>query len=189
MSHPLASMPTSPLHSCVHQSHALPEHKMHDSASAKLNINALLNPSESSQRIAETSSNSQAFIRNGTPTPLSPESQATPPPSARSKRQKLIKDGAVFERGPLKGPNNYPPHESMEPSIILTSKQAEELALQHRRFQIFPSGNQSADDGLISDFPRRIPYSSDKKSFLNKTGRDLFDGMYQHQFHLAHQQR
>ena len=189
---------------------------MHDSASAKLNINALLNPSESSQRIAETSSNSQAFIRNGTPTPLSPESQATPPPSARSKRQKLIKDGAVFERGPLKGPNNYPPHESMEPSIILTSKQAEELALQHRRFQIFPSGNQSADDGLISDFPRRIPYSSDKKSFLNKTGRDLFrklflsleygirrgkksflnktgrdlfDGMYQHQFHLAHQQR
>lgn len=55
---------------------------------------------------------------------------------------------------------NYLPHEA---------ENNEELLAQHRRFQIYPSGEISKK-GV-----RHIPYNSDKKDFLEKTGRDAFE--------------
>jgi hypothetical protein len=100
------------------------------------------------------------------------ETPCTPYPA---KGQKLVKDAAVFSRGTVKGPVNYPPFECSESSLILTAHQRTELANQHKRFSIYPSGKNGE---LISSYVRHIPYSSEKKSFLNKTGRDAFDGMY-----------
>lgn len=75
--------------------------------------------------------------------------------------------------GAIKGNINYPPFECTEDSLCLDSYQRQELAREHERFQIFPCGR--GDEGLISDYVRHIPYSSEKKSFLNKTGRDAWD--------------
>jgi hypothetical protein len=44
------------------------------------------------------------------------------------------------------------------------------LLNQHRRFKIFPLG-QIHSKGI-----RHIPYNSDKKDFLEKTGREAFEG-------------
>ncbi|CAK3765880.1 APSES transcription factor Xbp1 like [Lecanosticta acicola] len=157
---------------------------MHSSDSGKLRIHALLNPTTDGNHYDDAHSSHSPFgpatMRNGSPLPSSPTPQATPNPTTL-KRQKLVKDGAVFERGPLKAPNNFPPYECGEPSAVLTSEQQLELAEKHKLFQIFPTGVRSADDGLISEFPRRIPYSSDKKDFLEKTGKDAVD-VFQYTF-------
>jgi len=87
---------------------------------------------------------------------------------SQHKRNKLPKDAAIFARGKLKGSINYPPYEA-DPSDT-------ELLAQHRRFQIFPLGQ-------IADFCRHIPYNSEKKSFLAKTGREGFE-VFQYTFKL-----
>jgi hypothetical protein len=72
----------------------------------------------------------------------------------------MSKDAPIFIRGPTKGEVRFPPVE--DPDDI--------IAAEHRRFSIFPAKR-------ISDFPRHIPYNSEKKSFLEKTGRGAFEGM------------
>jgi len=54
----------------------------------------------------------------------------------------------------------FPPHEAGDDN---------ELAAQHKKFQLFPMGE-------IASYVHRIPYNSDKKTFLEKTGRDAFEG-------------
>ena len=81
----------------------------------------------------------------------------SPPP--RQKKQKVSKDAAVFTRGKIRGELRYPPCEY----------QSRELAQAHRQFEIHPMGH-------ITEFPRHIPYNSEKKSFLEKTGRESFEG-------------
>ena len=76
-----------------------------------------------------------------------------------TKKQKMSKDAAVFAKGKIKGEVRYPPCEF----------QTEELAVQHRKFQVFPMGH-------IAEYRRHIPYNSEKKSFLRKTGRESFEG-------------
>ncbi|KAL4892776.1 hypothetical protein BDV59DRAFT_202516 [Aspergillus ambiguus] len=72
--------------------------------------------------------------------------------SPRQKRQKVPKDAAVFAKGTPRGQVRYPPCEERD----------DELAKRHREFQIYPMGN-------IAEYPRHIPYNSDKKTFQEKT--------------------
>lgn len=83
----------------------------------------------------------------------------TPPPPSR-KKQKLSKDAAVFTRGRIRGECRYPPCEYRD----------EDLAAHHQQYEIHPMGH-------IAEYPRHIPYNSEKKSFLDKTGRESFEGM------------
>jgi hypothetical protein len=77
------------------------------------------------------------------------------------KRQKIPKDAPVFSEGnKTVGYVNYPPHEAGDD---------QNLAAQHRRFQIYPLGE------IFRKGVRHIPYNSDKKDFLDKTGRDAFE--------------
>lgn len=88
----------------------------------------------------------------------------SPEPSSR-KKQKLAKDAAVFTRGALRGVCRYPPCEYQD----------DILAAHHQQYEIHPMGQ-------IAEFPRHIPYNSEKKSFLDKTGRESFEGMSIHSF-------
>lgn len=97
---------------------------------------------------------------NQLPTPCSSRAMRDCPSAPRrEKKQKISKDAAVFTRGRIKGPLRYPPCEY----------QNQELADAHKEFQIHPMGH-------ITEFPRHIPYNSEKKSFLEKTGRESFEG-------------
>src|SRR3954471_9583306 len=75
------------------------------------------------------------------------------------KRPKLAKDAAIFADAKINGPINYPPYEVGDD---------QELAVQLRKFQIYPV------DNIQKKGARRIPYNSEKKDFLDKTGRDAF---------------
>ncbi|KAF2812399.1 DNA-binding domain of Mlu1-box binding protein MBP1 [Mytilinidion resinicola] len=82
------------------------------------------------------------------------------------KRKKIPKDAAVFTEGSkFKGPVNYPPHEAGDD---------EELATYHRQYQIHPVGE-------IGRYCRHIPYNSEKKDFMAKTGRESFE-VFQYTF-------
>lgn len=95
-----------------------------------------------------------------------PQAQmAEPPPkptsqSPRPKGQKLPKDAPIFRKGDPKGIVKFPPHEAGGD---------EQLKEQHLLFQVYPLGE-------IADYCQHIPYSSDKKTFLSKTGRQAFEG-------------
>jgi len=71
----------------------------------------------------------------------------------------MSKDGAIFAKSKTKGDVNYPPFED------LTERMEREVL----EFQVHPLGN-------IKDYSRHIPYNSEKKSFLEKTGRESFEG-------------
>ena len=90
------------------------------------------------------------------PSTYTPE---TPPPPPTLKKQKMSKDAAIFAKGKIKGEIRYRPYEV----------QNEELAVHHRRFHVYPLGR-------IAEYCRHIPYNSEKKSFLEKTGRESFEG-------------
>lgn len=82
------------------------------------------------------------------------------PKPGREAKSKMPKDGAIFKLGKPKGEVRYPPCEERD----------EELLKIHREFKLHPLGN-------IADYPRHIPYNSQKKDFHEKTGRDSFNGM------------
>jgi len=84
----------------------------------------------------------------------------SPPPLPPFKKQKMTKDAAIFAKGKIKGRIRYPPCEVQDD---------DELAVQHERFRVYPMGH-------IADYCRHIPYNSEKKSFLEKTGRESFEG-------------
>jgi len=71
----------------------------------------------------------------------------------------MTKDGAVFAKGKVKGEVSYPPFENLD----------EEILREVQKFQVYPLGK-------IDDYCRHIPYNSEKKSFLEKTGRESFEG-------------
>lgn len=72
----------------------------------------------------------------------------------------MSKDGAVFAKGKIKGDVNFPPFEHL----------SEETMREVQRFRVYPLGK-------IQDYCRHIPYNSEKKNFLEKTGRESFEGM------------
>ena len=71
----------------------------------------------------------------------------------------MTKDGAVFAKGKIKGEVNYAPFERLD----------EEIMREVQKFQVYPLGK-------IQEYSRHIPYNSEKKSFLEKTGRESFEG-------------
>jgi hypothetical protein len=80
------------------------------------------------------------------------------------KRPKIAKDAPSFKLGKPRGEIRYPPCEYRD----------EQLKKEHEKFELFPMG----DEEKISNFPRHVPYNSEKKSFLEKTGRECFEGKF-----------
>ena len=88
-----------------------------------------------------------------------PRPLETPSPSS-NKKAKMIKDAPVFAKGKTKGEIRYPPFEEVDDETI---------CWELKRLHLYPLGN-------ITEYPRHIPYNSDKKGFLEKTGRESFEG-------------
>ena len=82
------------------------------------------------------------------------------PSSTTTKKAKMSKDAPIFAKAKVKGEVRFPPWEEMDDPVICR---------EMRRLSIYPLGR-------IQDYPRHIPYNSDKKSFLEKTGRESFEG-------------
>jgi hypothetical protein len=101
--------------------------------------------------------------------PKAPTSMAIPysvPSQSVSKRPKIPKDAPVFSEGTKTvGHVNYPPHEV---------ENDRNLMAEHERFQVFPLGAGE----IYKKGVRHIPYNSDKKDFLDKTGRDAFESKF-----------
>ncbi|KAE8132764.1 hypothetical protein BDV38DRAFT_296670 [Aspergillus pseudotamarii] len=95
------------------------------------------------------------------PSPAPTSSDLVPCSEPRQKRPKLAKDAPIFNRGKIRGELRYPPCE----------ERSEALTKAHRDFQLHPMGD-------IVEYPRHIPYNSDKKSFQEKTGRESFEGYW-----------
>jgi hypothetical protein len=81
------------------------------------------------------------------------------PPTLQSKKPKMSKDVITPAKGKIKGEVRYPPHE----------KHCEDVKKKLREFQVHPMTG-------IANFCKHIPYNSEKKSFLEKTGREGFEG-------------
>jgi hypothetical protein len=115
-----------------------------------MNIHSLLNPSHGvHEGFRSSASPVQTFIPH------------SGPPIVEPKRQKVPKDAPIFTEGKKTvGIVNYPPYEAGND---------QELVAQHKRFQVFPLGE------IQSKGVRHTPYNSDKKDFLDKTGRDAFE--------------
>jgi hypothetical protein len=75
------------------------------------------------------------------------------------KKPKIAKDAPIFEPASPRGEIRYPPCELRDDT----------LKQEHKKFHIFPMDE-------ISLYPRHVPYISKKKSFLEKTGRESFEG-------------
>lgn len=122
--------------------------------SQTMRIQSLLNPFDCGD--------SHSYRSSESPSPATLPRSVTPYTSA-PKRQKIPKDAAIFTDAKVNGLVNFPPYEYRDD---------EELVAQHRKFQIYPMGN------IQKKGARRIPYNSEKKDFMPKTGRDAFEGRY-----------
>ena len=170
---------STPMQTTREDSVTPPDYKPKDLHSKMFSIQSILNPS--------APSNAQASPRHGqdghslTPVSTSPAlttssiaRSGTPgtPSSARGK--KAGKDNVLFNRGPLTGEAKYLPFELSDQAISLSAADRKDLVQQHNRFRIKPS--EEDGEGQIRSFTRYIPYSSDKKNFFLKTGKDGFNG-------------
>ena len=72
----------------------------------------------------------------------------------------MTKDGPIFVKAKIKGDVRYAPFEQ---------KLGEEICEEMRKYGVYPVGR-------IMEYPRHIPYNSEKKDFLEKTGRESFEG-------------
>ncbi|KAH8689413.1 transcription regulator HTH, apses-type DNA-binding domain-containing protein, partial [Talaromyces proteolyticus] len=93
-------------------------------------------------------------------------------PLERMKRPRIPKDAPIFTPGKTRGELRYPPHED---------DQDEELVKEHKRFEIHPMGH-------VAEYPRHIPYSSEKKTFLERTGRESFE-VFQYTFKIPNEDK
>ncbi|KAG4429637.1 hypothetical protein IFR05_014883 [Cadophora sp. M221] len=114
----------------------------------------LLNPVGPEEPVGTGPPSSASWSPASTHSSLPPSSSTLP----SSKKPKMSKDGPVFIKSKIKGEVNFPAFDHLD------ERAQEEL----RKFQILPVGN-------IHDFPRHIPYNSEKKRFLEKTGRESFE--------------
>ncbi|OBT66160.1 hypothetical protein VE03_05076 [Pseudogymnoascus sp. 23342-1-I1] len=83
----------------------------------------------------------------------------------------MSKDGAVFFKGKVMGTVMFPPFEDLDPESVR----------EVQRYKVFPLGE-------IVKYPRHIPYNSEKKSFLEKTGRHSFE-VFQYTFRLPGEEK
>ena len=96
----------------------------------------------------------------GYPSPTFKDPKQSSPSLAPPKKQKTSKAAATFVKAKPKGDVNYPPFEIQD----------EATAAEHLKFDVQPIGR-------IKEYPKRIPYNSEKKTFQQKTGMDGFEGM------------
>jgi hypothetical protein len=150
-----------------------------------LKIDSLLNPSGTEHRMIREATASLPPTPAYTQVSATSTPQPSNPPTPALRRQKLVKDNAVFHRGVPKDPVRYLPYELGSDAACLTDAEKDELARQHQRFQIFPNG--SAEQGLIRDYQRHIPYSSEKKDFYGKTNMEGFHGTSSTPLHPPYQ--
>lgn len=171
--------PSTPMQTAREDSVTPPDYKPNSSPSKMFSIQSLLNPSAPSNGHAmerrQTPENSPSVT---SPSPASTKSttvrSATSGTPYSAKGKKAIKDTVMFNRGPPAEGVNYLPFESSDPTICLIDNDREELMRQHRLFRIKPS--EEDGEGQIRNFTRMIPYSSDKKNFFLKTGKEGFNG-------------
>lgn len=170
---------STPLPTSREDSVTPPDYKPPSSPSKMFTIQSLLNP--------PTSTFDQPLrsrpLDGGSSTPTSTTPALTASPFARSatpgtpssiKGKRVMKDASILNRGAPTGHANYLPFESSEPTVCLSNDERKELDHQHKLFLIKPlNGN---GDGHIRDNTRYIPYSSDKKNFFSKTGKEGFNG-------------
>lgn len=122
---------------------------MHHLSLIMASIESLLNPLPDFSR----------FTLPATSSTYTTRAVASLPGSSRPKKQKMTKDAPIFKEGRIRGELRYPPCEDRDAK----------LTVAHKEFQIHPMGN-------IAQYPRHIPYNSDKKTFQEKTGRESFEG-------------
>ncbi|KAL9038142.1 MAG: hypothetical protein Q9180_003309 [Flavoplaca navasiana] len=84
------------------------------------------------------------------------------------KRPKLCKDEATFIKGKPQIEVNYWPCEFQD----------EKAAAEHRKYKVYPFGE-------IAEYCKHVPYRSEKKTFLSKTGREGFH-VFQYTFQMTH---
>ena len=141
-----------------------------------LRINYLLNPvaTDEDESRPATPDNTAAYTPTptfaATPTP-GPDTPLTP---ASTKQQKNGKDSGVVSSGPPREPVNFRPYESNSNMHYYDAESRNEMAAQHRAFRMCTAG--SGGRGLIAEFPKSVPYASEKKGFFAKTGRKQFEG-------------
>ncbi|KAL8856050.1 MAG: hypothetical protein Q9178_007306 [Gyalolechia marmorata] len=87
------------------------------------------------------------------------------------KRQKLCKDEATFVKGKPQIEVNYWPWEYQD----------EKAAAEHRKYKVYPIGQ-------IAEYCKHVPYRSEKKSFLSKTGLEGFH-VFQYTFQMPHDEK
>ncbi|KAF4628943.1 hypothetical protein G7Y89_g9208 [Cudoniella acicularis] len=122
---------------------------------AMLSVASLLNPVNSEQRNTRLPSSPSSSLCTSSSTYGSPQFSN----QSSFKKQKMTKDGAVFAKGKIKGEVNFPSFENLDDGTLR----------EVQRFQVYPLGK-------IQEYCRHIPYNSEKKSFLEKTGRESFEG-------------
>ncbi|RFU27031.1 hypothetical protein B7463_g9296, partial [Scytalidium lignicola] len=127
-----------------------------------LSVASLLNPVSPDEEDPHLSSNTSSSRYSPCSTYSSPTLAFLP----SNRKQKMTKDGAVFAKGKVKGEVNFPPFQLLDST---TTRNVQ-------KFQVFPLGK-------IDEFCRHIPYNSEKKSFLEKTGRESFE-VFQYTFKL-----
>lgn len=115
-------------------------------------ISDLLNP------VPELSHAPPSQTMPRSPSPATPGMSSSVP----ERKAKLPKDAAVFRAGKTQGVVRYPPCEDRD----------QQLAQIHRQHKLHPMKG-------IAQYPRNIPYQSDKKTFQERTGRESFQGGYQ----------
>lgn len=130
------------------------DHKNLGKSIAVMQINSLLNPEPEGTLDRHFSLTKRRPERYQQSSPMSDNDE-----SMVSTKIKIGKDSAKFNRGSASGEIKFPPY----------SPNSLHLEQQFDRFEIYPRRN-------IQEFPRHIPYSSDKKGFQAKTGRDSFEG-------------
>jgi hypothetical protein len=159
-----------------------PQHLRRDSVTSEqtakpvntkmLQIKNLLNPMNTSRETnapASLASTPAYTVNDFTPTTTpGPETPLTP---ASARRQKTGKDHVTSaKRAAPKGVVNYKSYGCNSSTVCADPALRTEIINQHANFKLAAEGN-----GLISDYPKHIPYASGKKDFYDKTGREAFE--------------
>ena len=114
---------------------------------------------------------SVASLLNPLPSPSEHERDAVTPKSSHHRSMTPSSTSSTFAKHTMLKTDIV--HMKTEPNGEVKFKpceiQDDTIAAEHQKFHVEPVGR-------ISDYPRHIPYSSDKKSFQRKTGRDSIEG-------------
>ena len=114
-----------------------------------VSVASLLNPLRQEDEQSKPLPSPRSMLR-------SPEATARMP---LIRKQKVCKDEATFVKGKPQEEVNYWPCEYQDYHI----------AAEHRKYQLYPIGH-------IAEYCKHVPYRSEKKSFLNRIGREGFHG-------------